>query len=124
MEGDGPDSGRQPAGPTEEAEQSPFGQFQDLINKTRQHKAYSLIGYVIRRFSRDSCASVASSLSYTSLLAMVPLLAIGLAMFAAFPAFSDLRDEMLRALIANVAPSLATMVEEYLQGFINNAGQT
>jgi membrane protein len=124
MEGDGRDSGLQPVEPAEEAEQSRFGQFQDLINKTRQHRAYSLIGYVVRRFSRDSCASVASSLSYTSLLAMVPLMAIGLAMFAAFPAFSDLRDQMLRALIANVAPSLATMVEEHLQGFINNAGQT
>ena len=123
MEGEGRDSA-QSEKPTEEVEQGPFGQFQDLINKTRQHKAYSLIGYVIRRCSRDSCASVASSLSYTSLLAMVPLMAIGLAMFAAFPAFSNLREEMLRALIANVAPNLAVMVEEHLQGFINNAGQT
>lgn len=124
MEGDGRDSGLQPASPTEEADQGRFGQFQHLINKTRQHKAYSLIGYVVRRFARDSCPSVAASLSYTSLLAMVPLMAIGLAMFAAFPAFANLREAMLAALIANVAPSLAVLVEEHLQGFIRNAGQT
>jgi membrane protein len=124
MEGDGRDSDLQPASPTEEAQQGRFGQFQNLIEKTRQHKAYSLVGYVVRRFSRDSCPSVAASLSYTSLLALVPLMAIGLAMFAAFPAFANLREAMLAALIANVAPSLAVMVEEHLQGFISNAGQT
>jgi membrane protein len=124
MEGDGRDSGVQPARPNEEAEPGRFGQFQSLIQKTRQHKAYSLIGYVARRFARDSCPSVAASLSYTSLLAMVPLMAIGLAMFAAFPAFANLREAMLRAMIENVAPSLAVMVEEHLQGFIRNAGQT
>jgi membrane protein len=124
MEGDGRDSALQPASPTEEAEQRRFRQFQDLIEKTRQHKAYSLIGYVVRRFSRDSCASVAASLSYTSLLALVPMMAIGLAMFAAFPAFARMREAMLAALIANVAPSLAAMVEQHLQGFIRNAGQT
>ena len=124
MEGNGRDSGLMTASQAEEAEKSRFGQFQDLINKTRQHKAYSLIGYVIRRFSRDSCPSVASSLSYTSLLAMVPMLAIALAMFAAFPAFSGMRDTMLRTMIENAAPSLAVMVEEHLQTFIRNAGET
>jgi membrane protein len=124
MEGDGRDSALQPASPTEEAQQGRFGQFQDFIEKTRQHKAYSLIGYVVRRFSRDSCPSVAASLSYTSLLALVPMLAIGLAMFAAFPAFATMREAMLAALIANVAPSLAAMVDQHLQGFIRNAGQT
>ncbi len=124
MEGDGRDSGLQPASPTEEADRGRFGQFQHLLTRTRQHKAYSLVGYVFRRFSRDSCPSVASSLSYTSLLAMVPMLAIGLAMFAAFPAFGNMRETLLRALIENAAPSLAVMVEEHLQSFIRNAGQT
>ena len=123
MEGDGRDSGLQPVRPSEEGEQTRFGQFQHLISKTRQHHAYTLIGYVVRRFSRDSCPSVASSLSYTSLLAMVPMMAIGLAMFAAFPAFSGMRDTLLRTMIENAAPSLAVMVEEHLQTFIRNAGE-
>ncbi len=124
MEGDGRDSTVPAASPTDEPDRGRFGQFQNLIDRTRKHHAYSLIGYVIRRFSRDSCPSVASSLSYTSLLAMVPILAIGLAMFAAFPAFSGMRETLLRILIENAAPSLAVMVEEHLQTFIRNAGQT
>ena len=124
MEGDGRDSGLQPASPTGEADKGRLAQVQNFFNTIQNHKTYSLIGYVVRRFSRDSCPSVASSLSYTSLLAMVPMMAIGLAMFAAFPAFSNMRDNMLRALIENTAPSLAVMVEEHLQTFIRNAGET
>jgi membrane protein len=124
MEGDGRDSTVPATSPTDEPDRGRFGQFQNLIERTRGHKAYSLIGYVVRRFTRDSCASVASSLSYTSLLALVPMIVIGLAMFAAFPAFGNMRDTLLRALIENAAPSLAVMVEEHLQVFIRNAGET
>ena len=124
MEGDGRDSGLPATSPTDESDRGRFGQFQHLLDKTRQHKAYSLIGYIVRRFSRDSCPSVASSLSYTSLLAMVPMMAIGLAMFAAFPAFSNMRETLLRSLIENTAPSLAVIVEGHLQTFISNAGET
>ena len=124
MEGEGRDSGLPATSPTDESDRGRFGQFQHLLDKTRQHKAYSLIGYIVRRFSRDSCPSVASSLSYTSLLAMVPMMAIGLAMFAAFPAFSNMRETLLRSLIENTAPSLAVIVEGHLQTFISNAGET
>ncbi len=127
MEGDAPDRKQEPEEPEEPANEpvrGRFGQFQELINNLPKHKAYSLIGYVGRRFTRDSCASVASSLSYTSLLALVPMIVIGLAMFAAFPAFGNMRDTLLRALIENTAPSLAVMVEEHLQVFIRNAGET
>src|ERR1044072_3243013 len=121
MEGAAPDPRHDPVGSPSAAERRSLHDFLSTIQK---HKAYSLIGYVVRRFNRDSCPSVASSLSYTSLLAMVPMMAIGLAMFAAFPAFSGMRDTMLRAMIENTAPSLAVMVEEHLQTFIQKAGQT
>jgi membrane protein len=123
MEGDAPDP-RQKTEGSAEADHGRFGQFQHLLDKTRKYKAYTLIGYVARRFARDSCPSVASALSYTTLLAMVPMLAIGLAMFAAFPVFNNMRDDLLRALIANAAPTLAVTIEEHLQAFMRNAGQT
>ena len=102
MEGAGRDSER----PTDEAENGRIARVQSFLNTIQKHKTYSLVGYVVRRFSRDSCPSVASSLSYTSLLALVPMMAIGLAMFAAFPAFSNMRDTLLRAMIENAAPKV------------------
>ena len=103
---------------------SRFAHVQQIFKKLPNHPAGTLITYVGRRFSRDSCPSVAASLSYTSLLAMVPMMAIGLAMFAAFPAFSGMRDQMIRVVLENTAPSLAIMVEEHLHTFIRNAGGT
>lgn len=110
--------------PHAEGEPGALAQVQNIIRGLPKHRASTLIAYVLRRFSRDSCPSVAASLSYTSLLAMVPMMAIGLAMFAAFPAFSGMRDEIIRAVLENTAPSLAVMVEEHLQTFIRNAGET
>jgi len=84
----------------------------------------SFLTYVWRRYQADGCTGVAAGLSYTSLLAIVPLLAIGLAMFAAFPAFSELRDDFIIVLAQNLAPDLASIANEYLGTFINNAGET
>lgn len=86
--------------------------------------APNLVRYVYQRFTADGCTGIAASLSYTSLLAIVPLLAIGLAMFAAFPSFSGLRQDVLRAIIENMAPSFGGVVQEYLDTFIANAGKT
>lgn len=84
----------------------------------------SFLPYVWRRFQADGCTGVAAGLSYTSLLAIVPSLAIGLAMFAAFPPLSDVRDDFIILLARNLAPDLASVINEYLVTFINNAGGT
>jgi membrane protein len=44
---------------------------------------------VLARFAADRGPSLAASLTYTTLLALVPLLAVGLAVMTAFPAFED-----------------------------------
>ncbi len=94
------------------------------LSRAAAQQAPGLLRYIGQRFSQDSCPSIAAALSYNSLLALVPLLAIGLAMFAAFPAFSTIREDMLKALFENVAPSIGTSVQHYLQTFIENAGKT
>src|SRR3546814_15938657 len=47
--------------------------------------------YCGRRFMADGCLRTATQLSYASLLAIVPVLAIGFGLLAAFPAFARLR---------------------------------
>ena len=83
----------------------------------------SFLRYVLARFSADGCMEVAGSLSYASLLAIVPLLAIGLAMFVAFPGFSNMRADLIRVLFDNLAPSMGSIVQKYLDTFIRNAGK-
>jgi membrane protein len=85
--------------------------------------APSFLRYILARFTADGCTEVAGSLAYASLLAIVPLLTIGLAMFAAFPAFSDMRNDLQHTLIASLAQGSSDVAQRYLDRFINNAGK-
>lgn len=79
--------------------------------------------YVIERFKVDGGTQKASSLSYTSLLALVPLLAVSFALFAAFPAFENTRLEMQRMLFENLVPQVGSVVFEHLQNFTSKTGE-
>jgi membrane protein len=45
--------------------------------------------YVLIRFFQHNCTQVASSLTFTTLLSLVPFIAIALSIVAAFPAFAQ-----------------------------------
>jgi membrane protein len=84
----------------------------------------SFLRYVLARFQADGCTGVAGSLSYTSLLAIVPLLAIGFAMFAAFSGFEGRRKDIIMWLSSSVTPDTAAVVTQYLNRFTSNAAKT
>ncbi|HFD87194.1 MAG TPA: YihY family inner membrane protein, partial [Gammaproteobacteria bacterium] len=73
------------------------------------------------RFEESHCAHSASALSYTTLLALVPLLALSLAIFAAFPAFHGISDKVLGVLFENLVPAAEETVLEYLRTFADKA---
>ena len=78
--------------------------------------------YAFRRFQQDRCLRVAASLSYTTLLALVPLLTIGFAMFAAFPVFERVQTDVEEFLFSNMVPELGDVVGEQLRTFVANTG--
>jgi len=80
--------------------------------------------YAGKRFYYDNCFQTASALTYTALLAMVPLMTIVFSVFSAFPAFHRLRDKAQDMLFNNLVPEVGQMVQGYLNGFMNNAGQS
>lgn len=84
---------------------------------------YGLALYVARRFRADGALDKASSLSYTSLLSLVPLLAIALAMLAAFPVFDSVRDQLQAVLFKNFVPEVGSQVQRYVNIFVHNAGK-
>ena len=75
--------------------------------------------FIASRIQTDNILRVASSLSYTSLIAVVPLFAIGLAIFSAFPVFSDIRGQLQEALIQNVVPAIGQEVNQYFNEFVS-----
>jgi len=78
-------------------------------------------GYAARRFAADGGPQQAAGLSYVSLLAIVPLFAIGLAVLAGFPAFESLRADLHRVLLQNLLPDVGLEVSDKLGAFIDNA---
>ena len=50
--------------------------------------------YTWRRFLADNCLRSAAGLSYATLLALVPLLAIGLAILSGFPVFEEVKGQL------------------------------
>lgn len=90
--------------------------------KGKARRLWDFLYRVERRFTGDDALNKAAALSYTSLLSLVPLLAIGLAILAAFPAFESARAQLQRALVGNLVPEVGKQVRDTIDGFVSNAG--
>ncbi len=77
--------------------------------------------YCVSRFASDKCPRAAAALSYSSLLAIVPLMAIGLGLLSAFPAFESLRDDLQAAVFANLLPDAGIEIDVHVAAFVDNA---
>ena len=77
--------------------------------------------FAFRRFASDGCLETAAALSYASLLALVPLAAIGFAVLAYFPAFSGVRESLENFLFQNLLPATGDKVDGYFRAFVENA---
>lgn len=86
--------------------------------------AAGLVVYTAGRFYRDRCPQVAASLTYTTLLSMVPLLTIAFAILAAFPVFEGIREQAQQMLFENLVPAIGDTVSQTLGGFTKNMGKT
>jgi membrane protein len=90
-------------------------------------RIYSGAGYlrfVIKRFRQDRCLQVAGSLTFTTLLSLVPLATVVLSIFAAFPVFSDFSAELKAFIWNNLMPQAAgKVVSVYMQQFTEHAAR-
>lgn len=84
-----------------------------------------LIGFsrfVGRRLINDRCLQTAGSLTYTTLLAFVPLFTIALTLFSAFPVFSDYSGKFKSFLLTNLVPDASgRLIGVYMRQFSDNA---
>ncbi len=77
---------------------------------------------VLTRFGRDQCMRIAAALSYTSLLALVPLGAIAFAILSAFPVFDNIQDQIKSLIFENFLPESVEGAQAYFDRFISAAG--
>ena len=93
------------------------------VLKEKQKTVTDFLYFLIKRAQNDSIFRVASSLAYTSLIAIVPLFAIGLAIFSAFPVFEDVRSQVETFLFQNLTPEFGQEISLYFTNIVKNAGQ-
>ncbi|MGC9162097.1 MAG: YihY family inner membrane protein [Thiomonas sp.] len=74
------------------------------------------------RFAQDNLAQTAASLTFTTLISLVPLLTVALAVFTAFPAFDRLQGQLQAHLAQQMLPEgLSDKVTHYLSDFAARA---
>ncbi|WP_404379051.1 YihY family inner membrane protein [Caenispirillum salinarum] len=79
--------------------------------------------YVVRRVLADQVLLVAGDLGYISLIGLVPMLAIGFAILAAFPAMGDLRGRIEDLIFQNFVPSFGEQVQEAVARFVDASAE-
>lgn len=75
---------------------------------------------LVRHFLEDNCTQKAASLTYTTLLSIVPMIAIAVVIFSTVPALEGVREQVWQAVYSNLLPSSSAQVSEYLNGFAQN----
>lgn len=78
--------------------------------------------FVAARFGEDRCTQVAASLTFTTLLSLVPLVTIALTLFSAFPVFESYSSQIKLFLLNNLMPDMASkIITRYMQQFTDSA---
>lgn len=78
--------------------------------------------FIVARFDRDRCAQIAGSLTFTTLLSLVPLVTIALTLFSAFPVFESYSAQIKQFLTGNLMPDIASkVITQYMRQFTDSA---
>lgn len=83
----------------------------------KYHEVRLFILFVFNNFMQDYCTYFASALAFTSLLAIVPLMAVSLAVLSSFPVFQEMSGPIQDFIFENFVPATGKIVQQYLSGF-------
>ena len=82
------------------------------------------IHLIARRFTQDRCTQIAASLTFTTLLSLVPLITIALTLFSAFPVFADFSAQIKNFFLTNMMPETGgRLISQYMEQFAASASK-
>jgi membrane protein len=99
--------------------------FAQQFVQTLRHFPWRNTAWAMRqRFREDHLGLTASSLTFTTTLALVPLITVALAVFTAFPIFGKLQTVLQKWLVESLVPdNIARQVLGYLTQFASQANK-
>ena len=95
-----------------------------LIKKIHSLPVSHLLKLIVARFKQERCIDMASSLTFTTLLSLVPLITITLTFFSVFPQFSDFSVHAKNIILENMLPDRGgKIITHYMEQFADNAAR-
>ena len=95
-----------------------------LFQHPRFGRPLRRLRYLVERANQDNLDQIAGSLTFLTLLAIVPFITIGLALFAALPVFADFKGAIADFLQGGLLPEATRdIVLTHLSDFAANAAQ-
>ncbi|MBL1260940.1 MAG: YihY family inner membrane protein [Thiotrichaceae bacterium] len=90
----------------------------------RARITFLFLRYLGARFVADNCTRTAAALSYTTLLSLVPLLAVVFSILAFFPLFASLVDDIQGYIFSHFVPASNEPLQLHFQQFIETAASS
>ena len=86
-------------------------------------KLFAFARFVVRRFDEERVPQAASSMTFTTLLALVPVLTVMVAVASIFPVFDRWSDSFVSFVNQTIVPQGAEMVFDYINDFRDQGGK-
>lgn len=93
------------------------------INKLpiMQHHWVQFVIYLVKNFLADNCTQKSASLTYTTLLSIVPVLTLVLVILSSVPQLADAKESIQQMIYSNLLPSSSFQVSQYFNDFANKS---
>ena len=83
----------------------------------------SFLALFWQRSQENKLTQAAGSLTYSTMLAIVPLIMVVFSIFSAFPVFNEVTGALKEFIFTNFAPSASDVVGQYIDEFVHNSKQ-
>ena len=95
-----------------------------LFMRLKQQRLWQFGVFVLKRCLELRLFQVSSSLTFTTLLALVPFFTIALTVVSAFPMFEDITRQFQQFITNNLVPQASyKIINDYVFGFLDNASK-
>lgn len=81
------------------------------------HRWFQFIYFLIKNFINDDCQQKAASLTYTTMLSIVPMLTVLLVIISSIPAMASAKAQIQDLIYKNLLPSSSIQVSKYFNEF-------
>lgn len=85
------------------------------------NRVWAFIKRFAQRYTENNIAISAGYLTYSTMLAIVPLIMVLFSVFTFFPVFSEATEQFKSFIYGNFAPSAGEMIAQYIELFVSNS---